>query len=178
MVYSAFMDMSMSATETQLPYLPDLERARISAISEAADTGSTVMRIRAIQPLCEGRVLFVGTIPIDALEAESAPPGRLLIRPRGLGNLYIAQTAMGNLADPIGFLVLHHPLKFVRGQMPDDGEFVSVALEAARPPLLTPGLIGPVCCNCCNQPIPDSRLKVMPGIKVCTKCQSLKEKTQ
>jgi formylmethanofuran dehydrogenase subunit E len=76
-------------------------------------------------------------------------------------------------------LLLHHPVRLTSGQAPDEGDFISVALEVPRSsvPMAT-GLIGPVCCSHCNEPISEQRLRAVPGVRVCTKCQSLKVKSQ
>ena len=134
------------------------------------------MRVRAIEARSD-RVLFIGTVPIDSLQAESSGAGRMFIRPRGLGKLYTTQGAPTDLTDPVGFLVIHHPVRLTSGQVPEEGEFIWVALEAPRSSVRSAtGPIGLACCSNCNEPISEQRLRAVPGVKVCTKCQRLKEK--
>jgi formylmethanofuran dehydrogenase subunit E len=76
-------------------------------------------------------------------------------------------------------LVVHHPVKLISGWLSEERELVSVAVEVARRPgsFVPPKVIGPFCCNRCNEPITEQRLKVIPGAKRCTKCQSPKSLT-
>ena len=154
---------------------PNEEASRLHAASEAANTGGTVLRIRAIE-IRHDSVLFVGTIPTDALQTVigSSPNGRRSVQPRGIGNLHTSC----NPDDPIGFLVLHHPVNLVGGRIPEEGDLASVAVEAPRPSASLPvGVIGPICCQHCNEPIARQRLQAVPRVRSCTQCKSLKEKT-
>jgi hypothetical protein len=149
------------------------EAASLHAASEAADTGSAVLKIRAIQ-IRKDSVIFVGTMLVDALQVESESPGaaRTAVRPRGFGKLHRASGALTS-SDPIGFLVLHHPVRLVGGWLPEEAELISVAVEVARRPGASEqlGAIGPVCCGRCNEPIAEQRLKPIPSAKRCTRCQ-------
>lgn len=81
-----------------------------------------------------------------------------------------------HFTDPIGFLVLHHPVKLIGGRTSEEAESISVAVEVTRCPgsSMQPGIVGPVVCSRCNEPIAEQRLKAIPGAKRCTKCQSQK----
>ena len=156
---------------------PDKEASRLNAALEAADTGSAVLKVHAIE-IRSDSVLFVGTLPADALEVKAGSPAgmRTFIRPRSFGKLHRTYDGLKCSGDPIGFLVLHHPVKLTGGWVSEEAELVSVAVEVARcsGSSLLPGVIGPVCCGRCNEPIAEKRLKAIPGAKRCMKCQSLK----
>jgi hypothetical protein len=153
--------------------------SRLQAAIEAADTGGTVMRVHALE-IRSDSILLIGTLPSDAVQVDSSSgAGRTLIQPRSFGKLHTTPDPLTQPRDPVGFLVLHHPVKLVSGQISDEGEVTSAAAQAARCSMSLPrGFIGPACCVKCNEPIAEHRMKAIPGVRICTKCQRLKEEAK
>jgi len=157
-------------------FWPSLETAKRRAAVEAANTGSTVLDVRAIE--IQGTSLhFIGAVPRDALQVESeSARSRPRVRPRGFGKFHTTWGALIRPGGALGFFVLHHPVQLA-GPALDEGDVVWVAVEVKRRFTSLPlGFIGPVCCTKCNEPIPEQRLRAVPGVKICTKCQTTEEK--
>ena len=157
-------------------FWPSLETAKGRAAVEAANTGSTVLDVHAIE--IQGTSLhLIGAVPRDALQVESeSAQSRPRVRPRGFGKFHTTWGALLRPEGTVGFFVLHHPVRLA-GPTLDEGDVVRVAVEVKRQFASLPvGFIGPACCAKCNEPIPEQRLRVVPGVKICTKCQTREEK--
>ena len=157
-------------------FWPTVAEARRRAIREAVDTGGIILDVRTIE-LEKTRLFIVGTVPSDALQAQSPEgEGRVVIRARGLG---LFHTSWGSLlfpGDTIGFLILRRPVVVTGTNPRTDFERIRVAMEVKRRSAsIASGCIGPVCCTDCNESIPTERLKAIPGIKRCANCQKTKE---
>ncbi|HUY12814.1 MAG TPA: TraR/DksA C4-type zinc finger protein [Terriglobia bacterium] len=158
-------------------YWNNLSAAKLQALLEAANTGGAVLEVRSIE-IGREALLFIGLIPDASVGAKgNALQRRPMIVSRSLGNFHTTWAALlGASEHTLGFLVLHHPLT-LRGVMRrSDREDVWVAAQVKRDlDSLPPMSMGDHCCNLCNEPIAKERLRAIPGVRICTKCQTIKE---
>lgn len=172
----ARMDTFLDA-EIEPAFHGDIETARTRAAVEAANTGAVVLEVRSIEARGECLVV-VGTIPVDTLEAMGrATEARPKIRSVGLGRFHTTWRAVLEPQSTIGFVVLRQPLTLIGGSSTEtDAPLVAIELKRRLTSLPSGFTIGPHCCVGCNEPIPEQRLRAVPGTRICTKCQDRREK--
>ena len=158
-------------------YCDTLDLARSQAMLESANTGGAVLAVRSVEINHEA-LLFIGPISAIALNATTDHQQRRpIVRCRSLGNFHTTWAALLGAPEPaIGFLVLHHPLTLRCARADSDRDEIWIAVEVNRGACsLALGPIGPRCCCLCNEPISKPRLIAVPGVRICTKCQTIKE---
>lgn len=149
-----------------------LEEAFEKAMSEAANTGGVVLTAKSIE-LRTGVVLFVGTMPAAVADLpEDRGLGRVRVKCGGLGGFHTTWRAVSKPEETVGYLVLHHPLTLTRAPSICEEDTIWIAVDVPRAlNSLTAGPIGLVCCSLCNRPLPEKRLKAIPGVRTCTSCK-------
>lgn len=148
----------------------DLGLAKDAAYKEAANTGSAIITVDAVE-IQPRSIRFIGSVPEpvvggDQHAAFSSSPVRSF------------HTTWGSVLSPsgvIGYLVVARPL-VPRARTTAGREANRVALTVQRTFTTIPvGVLGPVCCAACRLPIPSERLAAVPGVHLCVTCQSLRE---
>ena len=142
-------------------------------------SGGVVLRVKSIriEPSC---IVFIGSIPSDALVFENPSEFSGELQPRSIGFLHLTWSSLlyPDKSEDIGYLVLQTPVT-ITGLLPEseDGEayWVAVAVERSFCCTLPLGSIGAACCAACNRPIPKPRLLAVPNTKICIRCQERKE---
>jgi len=160
-------------------FWPNIELAKRQAMLEAVNTGGLILAVYSIE-LKGSSLIFVGTLPVDALEMEpGAAGGRPRIRSSGFGTFH---TTWGDLIWPsglVGFFVLRQPVMLIGAGPPGERTTVRVAMEVKRRFVSRPhGFVGSICCTECNVAISEERLRAMPRVRTCTNCQRIKEENR
>jgi hypothetical protein len=159
-------------------FCPSLQAAEQASLSEAADTGGILLRVKSFR-LEPHYLVVTGVTPTTALVFENPSGFPAHLRPRSIGTMRLTSNSMLHPGPDgeIAYLVLQTPVAAAE-PLPEseDNENSWVALSIRRTlHTLEPSLIGAACCARCNRPIPQQRLLAVPKTRVCTNCQQKKE---
>jgi Prokaryotic dksA/traR C4-type zinc finger len=159
-------------------FCSSLDVAEQAALSEAADTGGVLLRVKSLR-IDSGSLVITGMIPMTVPVFQERSARSAQLRPRSIGTMRLTERSLHNpeANRELGYLVLQTPLA-AADQLPEseDGDELWVRLSIPRVlHKLPPSSIGAACCACCNRPIPQARLLAIPNTKVCTNCQRKKE---
>ena len=170
----------MTILDSPVPhkFCASLDTAEQEALSEAADTGGVLLRVKSlrIEPDC---LVITGKVPTTALAVHHLSDFPESAHPRSIGTMRVTwRSLLQPIPDEeIGYVVLQTPVH-VTDQVPEseDGDYSWVSVSITRShQTLKPGCIGAACCARCNRPIPPQRLVAVPNTRMCTDCQRRKE---
>ena len=165
-------------TDLNHRFAESLEACAALAAAEAANTCGAVARIVSCE-IYSDELVVVGELPSDAIEGSLAvSSGRPWVRARSVGTFYSTwgSVLQPNLHQSLGYMVLRHPITISAGQIDDECGVARITLRVPRRfHSLRSGTLGARCCTECNSILNESRLKLLPGVRICSQCQQKKE---
>jgi hypothetical protein len=159
-------------TPIELVVWSTLEIAHDKATSAAVNSCGVVSLVFAVE-VDARRFSLVGKVPGAAVEATApVPPGRPTVRAGPGGQLHSTFEGLNRREGCVGYFVLSPPLRLIAGTPRADGGFVWSAIEIDHRRRATDGYsLGNRCCERCAVPLALSRVKAVPGVKLCPDCQ-------